>query len=99
MADKKEHAGQRRLDLDGASDRCQRRGEFYQGAVARGLDLAAVVHRQLAADELPVFLDQAQREGFVALAERGEADHVGEHDSGRAALSSEWIVGGHSVVT
>jgi hypothetical protein len=83
------------LNLDGAFDCGKRAGEFQQEPVPCGFHFAAVVRREDIANDAPVFFEQFQRQCFIALGQRAEAGHVGEHDRRQLALlgimaHSEW---------
>ena len=72
----------RRQIVDGALRRFQRAVELDQETVTDRFNFGAVKAGKNFAQQLPVFLQQFERQLVVALGERAVAHHVGEHDGG-----------------
>ena len=64
--------------------------ECREKSVAGGFDLAGAMLRQDGADDAPVFFQQFNRAGFIALGQRAEPHHVGKHDGGELAMFGIW---------
>src|SRR5947208_7892716 len=79
------------LDLDSCLNGRERAGEFEQKAIAGCFDFPSAVQWYDAADNAPMFLQQFQRGGLIALSQRTVAHHVREHDGGELALFGGFV--------
>jgi hypothetical protein len=79
--------GQRRLNLDDATDGVDDARELQQQAVSGGLDDTAAVRRDLRIDQIPPdHRERRQRAALVLAHHPGIASDVGGHDCREAAL-------------
>ena len=70
------------LNLKGTLGRLQSALELHQKCIANRFDFRAVEARKNGSQNSAMLLQQFEGERFVALGERGVADHVGKHDGG-----------------
>jgi hypothetical protein len=79
------------LDFGRAPDCLERAHELDQKGIANYLDLSAFVLPQNRPDQPPLFLKELHCKRFIPLRERGETDHVGEHDRSEPSLAIQQI--------
>jgi hypothetical protein len=80
------------LNFNAAPHGGQRAGKLHEKTVSQRFDFSSLILWKNGAKELPVLLQQPQRQCFVSLRKNGIANHVCEHDRRQLPIILFWTL-------